>query len=57
MENGSISPTLLCVSVEARDDRYLRGQTPFSSVGDGWGHMVSRDAQMQPHDFGGVVGR
>jgi hypothetical protein len=35
MENGSMSPILLRVSVDVRDDKYLRGQTPFSSVGDG----------------------
>ena len=38
MEKGSMSPMLLRVSVELREDRYLRGQFPFSSVGEGWSH-------------------
>lgn len=36
-----MSPMLLRVSVDVRDDKYLRGQTPFSSVGDGYGMAIS----------------
>lgn len=35
IEKGSMSPILLRVSVELREDMYLRGQFPLSSVGDG----------------------
>lgn len=37
MGKCSISPKLLLVSVDALDDRYLRGgHCPFSSVGEGY---------------------
>lgn len=35
MENGSMSPTLLLVSVEARDEMCLGSHCALSSVGDG----------------------
>jgi len=42
MEKCSMSPKLLLVSDEARDDRYLRGHWPFSSVGDGCSRSALR---------------